>query len=199
METERAMGKITVKGLCIKNNEAVDMLDEISGNHVYQHILDMMHDSKDIYEESDYAFGIFDGKNLIGYCTIGYADGCPDCVEKYPQYDSASLLLSDVFVVPECRGKGIATKLVDEAIQLKAKAEPDAKSIFLTVLDPKLGNFYALLGFEWVDKNHEYMVKTGIEIKNREINLQNDSLIDLYDEVIGKEIEGNESFFMEEI
>ena len=140
-----------VRELRLSDLLQVNAMDELSGNDVSQWVAE---------ETEDYAYGLFDGKKLVGYCTIGGADDVPNCISSHPAYNYNSLLLSDVYVMPECRKKGLGTLIVSSAIRLKAKAERDAKSLFIALLYDGLSNFYSRFGFEWVDGKQEYaMVK----------------------------------------
>lgn len=150
-----------IRELTLDDLERVWKLDDASGNSVGQWIEEL-----EAGEKSDYAFGAFVDGELIGYCTIGYADDCADCIDKHPLHNSDSLLLSDVYVLPEYRHQEIATELISRAVELKMECEPDSKSIFLTLLYDSLGDFYKKLGFDWVDDTHKYaMIK---ELKERE-------------------------------
>lgn len=92
-----------------------------------------------------YAWGIFENNRLIGYCTIGGADDFYH-FEVYPGWNPNCLLLSDVFILPEYRRKGLASKLVSEAINMHEESKDN--HIFLELLDSDLENLYSKLGFK---------------------------------------------------
>ncbi len=141
--------KKVIRELECKDFMAIDTLDDQSGNYVSQWFVD------DNYTEG-YAFGLFIDDNLIGYCTIGGADcDVPDCITKHPAYTDDSLLLSDVYVLPEYRHQNLASELIKRALELKFELE-GKQAVYLTLLSDSLEAFYRPLGFEWVDDTQEY-------------------------------------------
>ena len=143
-----------VRALTWMDAGQIKELDEKSGNDLSQWFLGI-----DDYSEN-YAYGIFEGRKLIGYCSLGYADDCGSLIEGHPLHTHNSLLLSDVYVLKEYRGNGYAMKLCRQAIKQKVQAEPDSDAVFLTLLYDGLSRLYRKLGFEWCDGSKEYaMVK----------------------------------------
>lgn len=110
----------------------------------------------DILDIKYYSWGIFKDHELVGYCTIGYADCCPPSVELYPGWNVDNLLLSDVFVLQEYRCQGIASNMINSVLSL----HPETKNnlIFLTLLDIGLQSLYRNLGFNSIDDGY-IMVK----------------------------------------
>ena len=98
----------TVNLLSIKDLQSVRSMDASSGFQVEQWLED----------NSEYAWGIFKNgtDELIGYCTIGYADDVGDTIERHPEHTNDSLLLSDVYIDPQFRNKGYGVKLITEVI-----------------------------------------------------------------------------------
>ena len=125
-----------VRALTEDDVEQVEVLDSESGNDVA-----CMVDSE------EYAWGIFVGADLVGYCTIGGADDTGH--DEYETWTNESLCLSDVFVKPEHRCKGYASRLIGEA--LKHCNPDDKESVFITLLDDDLSDFYYSLGFKLLD------------------------------------------------
>ena len=119
-------------------------LDELSGNYVEQWIED----------NEDYAWGLFQGDELVGYCTIGGADDCPEAIEKYDGYQQEDFLLSDVYIKPEYRRQGYGHQMVQEVLEHVLKEEQ--QNVFITLLYDGLAKFYEPLGFQWVDNSKEY-------------------------------------------
>ncbi len=118
----------------------IKAIDELSGNNVAS-MLDCQ----------DYVWGLLKDQKVIGYCTVGGADELVDEeVVEYPGYSSGSLLLSDVFVVPEYRGQGGATFLVNEVVKAVTKQEKEL--VFLTLLDDNLSHLYEKCGFEVIGR-----------------------------------------------
>lgn len=130
----------------------VMILDSISGNYVQQ----WLDDTDQETAEDAYAWGCFLDTKLIGYCTIGGADDlavAKDCKE----YTYDSLLLSDVFVLPEYRHKGYGITMVTTAVAKRTKQTHE--SVFLTLLHDDLHTFYEKVGFVWTtEKKHEYLM-----------------------------------------
>lgn len=87
----------TVKLLTMKELHSVRFMDVVSDFYVEQWL----------EENTDYAWGIFKNETdeLMGYCTIGYADDTSDIIEKHPEHTDDSLLLSDVYIKPQFRIK----------------------------------------------------------------------------------------------
>ena len=131
-----------IRSLTEDDVKEVSFLDDLSDNGVASMV-----------DCEDYAWGIFVNNVLVGYCTIGGADVGDYEEEAEWAYDS--LLLSDVFIHPEHRGKGFAKLLVNEALK---QANPDNESVFLKVLDDRLAYLYESLGFKYLHDGT--MVKT---------------------------------------
>ncbi len=138
--------RLVVRSLNEEDFDIVKALDERSGNS----LADMM-------DCDDYGFGLFKDDVLIGYCSVGGADVYEDDIENYPGYTDDSLLLGDVFVVPEEAGKGFGSILVDEAIKLAT--ENNKELVFCPLLDNNLVNFYEKLGFKVIDGEGYFMVR----------------------------------------
>ena len=146
---EEITKSMKVRGLMLKNAEAVKQLDEGGGWNVAQWVEELEED-----EVSDYAYGIFDNDLLVGYCTIGGADDVGDVIEKDVDYiNGKSLLLSDVYVTPDYRGMGVATKLITEAIELRVCYY---ENIYCEPSHPDLFNLYRKAGFK---KLNDYTLK----------------------------------------
>ena len=139
--------RLVVKALSEDAYADVEMLDICSGNSV-ANMLDCV----------GYAWGLFEGDTLVGYCTIGGAD---ELVNEegfsYPGASVDSLLLSDVFVDAEYRGRGYAEFLVDEAV--RQATEEANELVFLTVLDDGLARLYEKCGFEVINEKVGLMVR----------------------------------------
>lgn len=146
-----------VRALGEDDREQVELLDEKSGNDVAWGI-----------DSEEYAWGVFLEKELIGYCTLGGADN--DCgYEDFDEWTFDSLCLSDVFVKEEHRGKGAASALIEQALD---KANSENESVFLTLLDDRLAEFYEKFGFR-PDDNFSVsgiMVRNGARSLEKQIN-----------------------------
>lgn len=129
--------KLYIRALCEDDGPQVEMLDEMSDFGV-ESMLDC----------EDYAYGLFKGDELIGYCTIGCADVLYEdpVVANYPGYCCDSFLLSDVFIKPEEQGQGYAVFMVNEAVKMRTEYEKEL--VFLTLLDDDLSHLYEKCGFE---------------------------------------------------
>lgn len=132
-----------VRPLTEKDTESVRRIDFISSNNV----------SEWLYSEG-YAWGIFLGEELIGYCTIGGADDLEEA-EEHPLYTYESRLLSDVYILATHRHKGYGLKLIKEVLEKTY----DGEAAFLTLLYDSLSEFYEKAGFEWAFGKAYIMVK----------------------------------------
>lgn len=139
--------KIQIRRLRGTDAVSVKELDEISGNNVFQYI-----ENVGPLQETEDAWGIFDNGLLLGYCSTGGADG----VISVPGMRSDAILLSDVFVRPECRGVGVATVMLTEILPYF-----DDTNVYLTYLDERLEWFYKPLGFRRVSGEDTVMLKRG--------------------------------------
>lgn len=133
---------IFVRSLTEEDRNAVDNLDELSGNYVAQWL----------EGNTDYAWGLFADSKLIGYCSIGEAEDVSAVISSYPGYTCDSLILSDVFVLPEYRKQGLGLYMVGQVINERNK---ENNLIFLKPFCDSLGYFYDKLGFRYIDGNEE--------------------------------------------
>ena len=139
-----------VRALSFSDKTLIEQMDELSGNDVSQWF-----NNEDDYAE-EYAYGIFRGDEMIGYCTIGNADDCGEMIESHALYSHDALMLSDVYVKPSCRGLGVGTQLVATVVVNKLYTNGIDTVIYLTVLYDLLGEFYRKIGFEWCTDAEEY-------------------------------------------
>ncbi len=129
---------ISVKLLTVKDSCAVGFLDLTSDFRVKECLDD----------NTDYAWGIFKNDELIGYCTIGYADDIGDIIEKHPEHTDDSLLISDVYIKPKFRDRGYGTYLLTEVIHNRWKLDGYKNTVYLVVMYDKLVYFYGKIGFK---------------------------------------------------
>lgn len=129
---------LSTRALTEEDAEAVFMLDEKSGFCVSQWLDD----------NTDYAWGIFKGNQIVGYCTTGCADDCPFSIENHPLHTDDSLLLSDVFILPEYRHQGYGKRMIKEAIFHRWELDHVQNTVFLTVMYDDLVSFYQTIGFQ---------------------------------------------------
>ena len=97
---------------------------------------------------TDYAFGIFDDDKLIGYCSVGGADDVSRGISRDIDYNIESLLLSDVYVLPEYRKNGIALKMLTDVMSMRVNSE----TIYCEPSYLSLINLYDKVGFEKADE-----------------------------------------------
>ena len=130
----------TVNLLSIKDLQSVRSMDASSGFQVEQWLED----------NSEYVWGIFKNgtDELIGYCTIGYADDVGDTIERHPEHTNDSLLLSDVYIDPQFRNKGYGIKLITEVIHNRWELDGDRNTVYLIAMYDKLKYFYKKIGFK---------------------------------------------------
>lgn len=88
------------------------------------------------------AYGYFINDELIGYMTLGYADFCGEDIDNHPLHTNDSLMLSNVYIKEEYRGRGYGHKMIEEAIK------DEKESMYLNFLDEWLQEYYEKIGFE---------------------------------------------------
>ncbi len=116
--------------------QKVMVLDEESGFNVSQWL------DEDV---SDIAYGIFSGRTLLGYCTLGSADCCHDLYGEDSDYDiDTSLVLNDVYVKKEFRHKGYGRWLVSRAISRAGG------TVYLQAINNYVQKWYELIGFRTI-------------------------------------------------
>lgn len=142
VERKMAPKGIYIRSLTEEDRNTVDNLDELSGNYVAQWL----------EGNTDYAWGLFADSKLIGYCSIGEAEDVSAVISSYPGYTCDSLILSDVFVLPEYRKQGLGLYMVEQVIKERNK---ENNLIFLKPFCDSLGYFYDKLGFRYIDGNEE--------------------------------------------
>lgn len=128
----------------------VKNLDELSGNYVY--------DFLKVLENDEFAdcsgYGIFVNNELVGYCTLGGGE----LYDRFDEYKYGDRCLSDVFIKEQYRGRHFGTTLVSNAFLLEL--ENSNESIFATLIDDSLIEFYSRLGFNFID------ISAGVIFKN---------------------------------
>lgn len=149
--------KIVVRPFTAEDLFEVTEMDNCSGNDV-RHTVEEL----EYKEINDYSWGIFVNDVLVGYCTIGYADGVGDKIENHPLHGDDAYLLSDVYIKPEFRNKGYGTTLVKETIKGRFASEKKL-AVFLEILSCELEDFYSKIGFEIIpDTDNSCMVLTEV-------------------------------------
>lgn len=152
MKKEEKTSAHIIRPFVFSDFKKVKELDALSGNDVSQWVGDLEEDC----DENDFSWGFFLNGELIGYCTIGYADAIKKTISDYPGYSSDALLLSDVYVKEEYRGNGFALEMLRTIIE--KRKEKAKELIFITLLDDKLSCFYKKLGFHWAFGEEYIMV-----------------------------------------
>ena len=118
----------------------------------------------------DFAWGLFHNDKLIGYCSIGIADDADPLVEEHEAYkEDSSLLLSDVFILPEYRKHGYGSQMIKESIETRWKMDGEKNTVYLHAMgvtgdlsyDEKLKSFYEKIGFSELCSDREIMVLTA--------------------------------------
>lgn len=136
---------IETRLLTIKDLSAVEDLDKRSGFYVSQWLDD----------NEDYAWGVFKDEKLVGYCSTGYADDTLSIIEKHPKHTNNSILLSDVYVLPEYRHFGYGSKLVSDAIKKRWKSDKEENIVFAVLLCSSLIYFYEKIGFKLISASDD--------------------------------------------
>ena len=133
------METVITKPLGESDIAAISELDRLSGFHVLEW-------AEDLSEWNNESWGVYLNDELIGYCTIGYADDeCP-VITDHELWTPDSYQLSDVFILPTYRHRGYGSKMVKEAIRGRYVSE-GKRPVFLQVLNVKPQTFYRAVGF----------------------------------------------------
>ena len=162
-EEQESPTSLAIKGFYVRplsENDRIQVknMDQLSGFCVEQWI-----------DAVDFAWGIFKDDNLIGYCTIGIADDADPLVEEHEAYKAdSSLLLSDVFILPEYRNHGYGSQMIKESIETRWKMDGEKNTVYLHAMgvtgdlsyDEKLKSFYEKIGFSELCSDREIMVLT---------------------------------------
>ena len=120
----------SVKALLKKKSENDDFLFGWNNEEIVETVQD----------GTNYWVGIFDNRALVGMCSLGEDD------EAYSPEAGKTILLSDVYILPEKRGCGYGLEMVREAVSLAGSAN----RIELDILDDRLAGFYQKAGFELI-------------------------------------------------
>ena len=151
---------VFVAPLSIYQLSKVKTMDQMSGFCMEQWLDDNV----------DFAWGLFHNDKLIGYCSIGIADDADPLVEEHEAYkEDSSLLLSDVFILPEYRNQGYGSQMIKESIETRWKMDGVKNTVYLHAMgvtgdlsyDEKLKSFYEKIGFSELYSDREIMVLTA--------------------------------------
>ena len=91
-------------------------------------------------------------------------------VEEHEAYkEDSSLLLSDVFILPEYRNHGYGSQMIKESIETRWKMDGEKNTVYLHAMgvtgdlsyDEKLKSFYEKIGFSELCSDREIMVLTA--------------------------------------
>jgi GNAT superfamily N-acetyltransferase len=102
--------------------------------------LDMDDMADTLSDDSNYIGAVIDD-DLVGVISVGGAEGAIEDAE------SRDALISDLYVIPQMRGKGIGAALVNAALD-EASKEFSGKA-YADILDDSLADYYAQFGFEY--------------------------------------------------
>lgn len=135
---------IICRGLSVEDKEALEtlQLDEENDFELYDFIGESLDE-----EDSTYAYGVFADGELVGQCSIGGID-------EFEDYLSTDEVLSDVFVKAEYRHRGLATKLIQYAVNDKSHRENNIVCMAIYETD----SLYISLGFIKNDIN-DYILR----------------------------------------
>ena len=120
--------------------EAYDAEPEEDNNNFYfgWEIETIQRDAVDYYQTR--WLGAFDDDKIIGICWIGESD------EELGRNGLPALVQSDVYVLPDRRGKGVGTELIKQALA-HAREEYGNRDVHIVLLDDDLVPFYENLDF----------------------------------------------------
>ena len=114
-----------------------------------------------ILDGDDHAFySQFNKSSLLKNTLIAYENEIPIAIGAYKEYDSETVEIKRMYTLPEHRGKGIASKILDE-LELWAKEENYKKAILETGFMQKDAIYlYQKLGYKIIENFGQYQ---GIE------------------------------------
>lgn len=138
------MNDFEVKGLSEQDTIATKQLDEMSGCGLAPWVADTGP------EDDPFAWGLFADGRLVGCCSIGYADDVCREIISHPSYTGDSLLLSDVFILPEYRHFGLGTRMIKSAIEQRWELDGSKEPVFLVCVHEKVKPVYEKAGFETI-------------------------------------------------
>lgn len=142
---------ITFRALKPSDEPEVEKLDMLSGSPI----------TNVLYDNIDFAWGLFLNSKLIGYCTTGYADGQCDAIENHTLHTSDSILLSDVFILPSYNNW--KKDMIKRAIEARWSMDNAKNTVFLVALTDDLIDYYARLGFKLISYESGAMFYTPID------------------------------------
>ena len=142
------MARIETKPLVITYAAAITRMDRLSGFKVRQWV-------EDADERNDESWGAYLNHQMIGYCTIGYADDQCPVIRDHELWARDAYQLSDVFIMPEYRHNGYGTQMIQDAIRGRYLSE-GIRPVFLQALNQELMSFYQMTGFMRVENYMGY-------------------------------------------
>ena len=122
--------------------------------------LDMDDMTDTLSDDSNYYIGAIIDNDLVGVISIGGADGVIEGAE------SRDALISDLYVIPQLREKGIGAALVNAALD-EASKEFSGKA-YADILDDSLADYYARFGFEYDETDDILSVSLNTQEKEIE-------------------------------
>ena len=122
--------------------------------------LDMDDMTDTLSDDSNYYIGAIIDNDLVGVISIGGADGVIEGAE------SRDALISDLYVIPQMREKGIGAALVNAALD-EASKEFSGKA-YADILDDSLVDYYARFGFEYDETDDILSVSLNTQEKEIE-------------------------------
>lgn len=142
---------ITFRALKPSDEPEVEKLDMLSGSPI----------ANVLYDNIDFAWGLFLDSKLIGYCTTGYADGQCDAIQNHKLHTSDSILLSDVFVLPSY--SNWKKDMIKRTIEARWSMDNAKNTVFLVALTDELIDYYTRLGFKLISYESGAMFYTPID------------------------------------
>lgn len=125
----------TIKTIGVRTLTMKDKDDLLALQNHPDNICPFQDNIEDFLENPGYFYGAFLNNKFIGCCTVGGADGAIEGAD----YDD--ILLSDVFILPEYRGKNYGYSFIRfMCLNVKAK-------IYIAPL-PGTEEFYEKIGFK---------------------------------------------------
>ncbi len=117
---------MNIKVDILRNKAEMKYLDKFSYRFVYDNF----------GVDSECVWGLWLNNKIIGYCTLGYAEGV------IYSANSDDLLLSDVYILSKYRRKGYGLYFLQRVLRNINNL------VFAEIMDSRLLYFYSKLGFQ---------------------------------------------------
>ncbi|MUP39735.1 GNAT family N-acetyltransferase [Labilibaculum euxinus] len=110
-----------------------------------------------IRDGEDHAFySQFNKLDQINYVVLAYEDGKPVGCGAIKEYEPLVMEVKRMFVLPECRGKGIASKVLQELENWAGELEFEKCTLETGVKQPEAIGLYQKNGYHFIPNYGQY-------------------------------------------